>query len=301
MDKKLILTFFLAGALTGASAQEVRCSVRINSDQIEGTYKQVFTSLENALTEFINTRKWSDTQFSNVEKIDCSLQFNIKSVPSQDRYSAELMVQGRRPVYNSSYISSTFNFKDPDVEFSYMENEPLSYNEYTIESNLVAIVSYYIYMILGVDFDTFSPKGGTPFFRQAENIVTLSQSGGEKGWKAFDSNKNRHALVNAYLDESLSSYRQVVYEYHRKGLDDMAQNPEKGRSRITASLEELPKIYEVRPQTVLLTSFLDTKIDELINVYSKANQTEKENVYKLLINIFPAYSSRLEAIRKENK
>lgn len=290
---------FLSGSIL--SAQEFNCKVKINADQIEGTYKQKFSTLETDLSEFINNRKWSETKFSNVEKIDCTLQFTIKSISSQDRYVAELTVQSRRPVFNAAYTTSTFNFKDNEIEFNYLENEPIVYTDHTIESNLVAIVSYYMYMILGMDFDSFSPEGGTPFFRQAENIVTICQTINEKGWKAFDNNKNRHALVTGILEEKMKPFRTLWYEYHRKGLDDMAQSAEKGRSVITKSLSYLEQIQNANSMSVLLSVFMDTKSDELINLYSKSNQTEKDNVYKLLTSIYPAYSQRLEDIRKPSK
>jgi hypothetical protein len=282
-------------------AQEFNCKVRINSDQIEGTYKQKFQTLETALNEFVNTRRWSEAKFSNVEKIDCTMQFVIKSEASTDRYTAELTVQARRPVFNSAYTTSTLNFKDNDVEFSYIENEPIVYTENTIESNLTAIVSYYLYMILGMDFDSFAPEGGTAYFRQAENIVTLCQTINEKGWKAFDSNKNRHALVSGILEEKMKPFRAMWYDYHRRGLDDMAQNVEKGRTVVTKSLDNLTALQQANSLSVLLSVFIDTKLDELVNIYSKANQSEKESVYKLLTGIYPAYSQRLEAIRKASK
>ncbi|MGL4292149.1 MAG: DUF4835 family protein [Bacteroidales bacterium] len=295
--KKLLVALMTFGSFVFASAQEFNCKVKINADQIEGTYKQKFVTLETELTEFINNRKWSEAKFSNVEKVDCTLQFTIKSITSQDRYAAELTVQARRPVYNAAYTTSTFNFKDNEIEFPYVENEPIVYTDHTIESNLVAIVSYYMYMILGMDFDSFAPEGGTPFFRQAENIVTLCQTINETGWKAFDSNKNRHALVSGLLEEKMKPFRQLWYEYHRKGLDDMVQNAEKGKSTITKSLDHLQKMHEANSMSVLLSVFMDTKTDELINIYSKSNQTEKDNVYKLLTSIYPSYSQRLDPIR----
>ena len=296
--KKLLSALFVCMSVHVLSAQEFNCKVKINSDQIEGTYKQMFATLETDLTEFINNRKWSEARFTNIEKIDCTLQFTIKSIPSQDRYAADLTVQARRPVYNAAYTTSTFNFRDSEVEFNYVENEPIVFTEHTIESNLVAILSYYMYMILGMDFDSFSPEGGTPYFRQAENIVTLCQTINEVGWKAFDNNKNRHALVSNMLEEKMKPFRQLWYSYHRKGLDDMAQNAEKGKSVITKSLDNLQLLYDANSMSVLLSVFMDTKADELINIYSKSNQTEKDNVYKLLTAIYPSYSQRLEGIRK---
>lgn len=279
--------------------QELNCTVKINSDQVEGTNKQVFATLERSLSEMVNTRKWTELSFSGIEKIDCTFQLTIKKVTDQTRYSAELIVQSRRPVFNAAYTTALMNFKDTEVEFNYQENEPLVYNEQTIENNLVAVFTYYIYMILGVDSDSFAPLGGSPYFRRAEQIVTQAQSSSEKGWRAFDNNRNRYALVTALLQESLMPYRRFWYDYHRKGLDDLALNVDKGRAQITRSMKALTEIREREPQSVLLSLFIDTKLDELVNLYSKTNQTEKENVYKLLMNIYPAYGSRLADLRKE--
>lgn len=279
--------------------QELNCTVKINSDQVEGTNKQVFATLERSLSEMVNTRKWTELSFSGIEKIDCTFQLTIKKVTDQTRYSAELIVQSRRPVFNAAYTTALMNFKDTEVEFNYQENEPLVYNEQTIENNLVAVFTYYIYMILGVDSDSFAPLGGSPYFRRAEQIVTQAQSSSEKGWRAFDNNRNRYALVTALLQESLMPYRRFWYDYHRKGLDDLALNVDKGRAQITRSMKALTEIRERQPQSVLLSLFIDTKLDELVNLYSKTNQTEKENVYKLLMNIYPAYGSRLADLRKE--
>ena len=301
MFNKFLLSFgclFLGGYIY---SQELNCNVKINTNQIEGTYKQMFTTLENDLTEFINTNKWSDAKFNNVEKIDCSFLFTIKSVTSQDAYSGELTIQARRPVYNSSYTTSTLNFRDTDISFTYQENEPIVYNEQTVESNLVAIITYYIYIIMGMDFDSFSLKGGEQYFRKAESIVTLCQSISESGWRAFENNKNRHALVYSLLEENMSSFRTLWYNYHRKGLDAMSQGADKGKSIITQSLDEVKLIRDANSQSPLLSLFIDTKLDELINVYSLSAQTEKDNIYKHLSNIYPAYTKRLSEIKNPAK
>ena len=282
-------------------SQELNCTVKINAEQIEGTYKQMFSTLENALNEFINTQKWSQAKFNNVEKIDCTFNFVIKSIPQQDRYSGELTVQARRPVYNAAYTTSVFNFKDNEIQFGYVENEPIVYNEYNIESNLVAIVSYYIYMILGVDFDSFSYKGGEPFFKQAANIVTMCQATSEVGWRAFESNRNRHALVTAFTDEATSSFHKLWYDYHRKGLDVMAQSMDKGRSVVSSTFDILQEVKSANSTSVLLSVFIDTKLDELINIYSKAPMNEKQEIYKKLTGLYPGHTSRLQDIKKEFK
>ena len=305
LSKKAILTatVFILSLLFVAEvrSQELNASVKINANQIEGTYKQMFTTLESELNEFINTNKWSDAKFSNVEKIDCNFNFTIKSITSQDTYSGELTVQARRPVYNSSYTTATFNFRDTDISFSYQENEPIVYNEQTIESNLVAIVTYYIYVIMGMDFDTFSPGGGNPYFRKAEAIVNLCQSTPESGWRAFDNTRNRHGLVYSLLEENMRPFRELWYNYHRKGLDVMSQGADKGKSVISECVEQMKTIHQANTQSPLLSVFIDTKLDELINVYSQSSASEKENIHKTLLNIYPSYARRIDEIKKESK
>lgn len=284
-----------------AGAQELKCRVEINSDQIQGTNKQVFSTLKDAIMEFLNNRKWTNAQFAVNERIECTLIITIKDVPETDRYSAEIQVQSRRPVYNSSYSTTLFNFKDSKFEFTYQEFEPLNFTDQTFDSNLTAVLAFYAYMIIGIDFDSFSPEGGEPYFTMAENIVNLAQSSMETGWKAFEDDRNRHALVTAFTEPRTAAFHQLWYDYHRKGLDEMALSTDKGRSKITASIESLKEIRESSPTTILLPLFKDSKLDEVINVYSKAPMQEKEEIYKILIRLYPTDGSRLEEIRKENR
>jgi hypothetical protein len=277
--------------------QELNARVTVNSDKIEGTYTQAFDAMQKTVTEFLNSQKWTSDNYSNKEKIECSFFINVNSVPSSDKYSCELTIQARRPVFNSSYMTSIFNFIDKNVDFEFIENKPLVYNENTIEDNLVAILAFYSYMIIGYDCESFSLKGGEPYFRMAESVVNKSQNLNEKGWKPYESQNNRFALVNAALDNTTSSYGGMWYEYHRIGLDNMAQNLEKGRNRITSALQALKEVKSASPMSVLLDNFADTKIDELINIYSKADSKEKEEVYTLLSDIYPSYTDRLKAIR----
>ena len=191
-----IMCFLLLSSFL--SAQELNCRVQVNSDKIQGTNKQVFTTLEQAISEYINNRKWSNAQISNNERIECTFLFTVNEV-EDNRYKCDLQVQSRRPVYNASYSTAMLNFRDTEFEFNYQEYEPLVYNENTLESNLTAVIDFYVYMILGLDFDSFSPEGGTVFFQKAEKIVAMGQSSMEIGWKAFESNRNRHALMSAFI------------------------------------------------------------------------------------------------------
>ncbi|MDR1403755.1 MAG: DUF4835 family protein, partial [Tannerellaceae bacterium] len=219
--RKIFLFICLSAAgFCGAQAQEINARITINSDKIQGS-KQIYTSLQTALTEFVNNRKWTDATFAVNEKIDCTMTIIINGREG-DTFKSEIQIQARRPVYNSSYSTAILNFRDVQLDFEYIEFSPLEYTENTLQNNLTATVIYYIYLILGFDFDSFSAKGGTSFFQQAQQIVNLCQSQPTwNGWKAFDNNRNRHALVTAITESQAEPFRDIWYTYHRKGLDEM--------------------------------------------------------------------------------
>ena len=280
--------------------QELNCRVEINTDQIQNVNKEVFTTLQEAITEYINTNRWGNAQFSANEKIECTMFFTIKSY-SDMAMTGELQVQSLRPVYNSSYTTTLLNFKDTKIDFTYQENEPLVFSETTMESNLTAILNFYAYLILALDFDSFSPFGGDYYFEKAAEVVQMAQSSGEKGWKAFEDTKNRSAVLSAYTDNATKALRSLSYTYHRKGLDEMALSVDKGRAAVTSALEELNKVYDVAPMSVGLSMFKDAKLDELTNIYSKAGTTEKDKVYELLYPIYPTEGQRLKKIKEVSK
>ena len=291
-----MLAILLLSNIFYAHSQELNCMVEINSSQIEGTDKSVFTTLQESITEYFNTTKWTNAQFSANEKIECRFFMTIKEYDGE-KFTGDIQVQLSRPVYNSNYTTTLLNFKDTKVEFTYQENEPLIFNENAMESNLTAILNFYAYMFLALDFDSFSPNGGQPYYDKAASIVQMAQSSGEVGWKAFEDTKNRSAVLSAYTDGNTKGIRNLIYNYHRKGLDEMATSPDKGRAAITESLNEIKKIYDVAPMSVALSMFKDAKLDELVNVYSKAGSTEKDQVYELLKPIYPTESSRLNQIK----
>ncbi|MDE7393300.1 MAG: DUF4835 family protein, partial [Muribaculaceae bacterium] len=200
-------------------------------------------------------------------------------------------------VYNSSYTTTLINFKDSKVEFNYQEGEPLIFNLNNMESQLTAILNFYAYLILAIDFDSFSPQGGDPYFERLAMIVQQAQSSGETGWRQFEDTKNRSAVLSAFTDQSTSSLRNLIYDYHRNGLDQMSVAADKGRAKITQSLGTLQSIYSANPMSVGLSMFKDAKLDELVNVYSKASQSERDQVYKLLLDIYPTDSERINLIK----
>ncbi|MDE5555284.1 MAG: DUF4835 family protein [Muribaculaceae bacterium] len=289
----LLIPFTVA---TTVSAQELNCKVEINTDQVEGTNKQVFTTLQEAMNDYMNTNVFTNNQFSANEKIDCRLFFTVKEY-NDGKITGDLQVQSSRPVYNSTYTTTLLNFKDTKIDFNYMENEPLVFTLDRMESQLTAILNFYAYLILALDYDSFSPRGGEPYFERLKTIVQQAQSSGETGWKAFEDTKNRSAVLSAYTDQSTQSLRDLLYNYHRKGLDEMSVSPDKGRAKITESLDVIKEVYSKAPMSVGLSMFKDAKLDELVNVYSKATSEERNKVYNILQDIYPTEQERLNKIK----
>jgi len=302
--KSLILTFAIAFTSLLAMAQtesnELNCTFEVNSQKVANANKEVFSTLQEAVSEYMNTTKWTDATFGMNERIVCKLYLTVASYDdSNGKIVGDLQVQSQRPVYNSSYMSTVINFKDTKVEFNYQSGDPLTFSEVDMESNLTAILNFYAYLIIAMDFDTFAERGGDPYYEKAANVVRLAQSTGETGWKAFEDTKNRSAVLSAYTDKATSPIREVLYNYHRLGLDQMSVSVDKGRATITKSLDLLKKIYDVSPMSVCLSMFKDAKLDELVNVYSKANTSEKESVYETLYPLWPTEQQRLNNIKKE--
>ena len=297
MRRILGLIFLFMGLVSGAQAQELNCAVEVNSQQVEGTNKNVFNALQEAISTYMNETKFSNAIFSPNEKIECRLFLTVKEY-TDDRIKGELQLQLSRPVYNSTYTTTLFNFRDTKVEFGYREGDPLIFNENTVENNLTAILDYYAYLFLAIDFDSFSPKGGQPFYDRAQSVVQQAQSIGEVGWRTFEDTKNRAAVLSSYTDTNTAGIRNLLYNYHRKGLDEMVTSPDKGRAVITESLKELKTIADNSPMSVALSLFRDSKLDELVNIYSKAPSAERETAYDILQPIYPTESERLDKIKK---
>ena len=296
----IALAFVLAGpcSVQRVSAQELEAKVVVNHQKIQGTNTSVFTTLQETVTEFLNTRKWSNAQYATREKIVCSFNLIVNEYSDDGRFSCALMVQANRPVYNASYNTTVFNFNDNAVDFNYIEHDKLEFSDEMIDNNLTAVLAYYAYLIIGFDMDTFSPKGGTDILHKAENVVNNAQMIGEDGWKAFGDSKNRHALINDYMNGAMEPYRQLMYDYHRKGLDEMSQNAERGRSNITTSLALLEKAKQDKPMSVLPQLFTEIKKDELLGIYSKGTTKEKEDVARILTLANPSYSTDWEEMKK---
>lgn len=294
MNILLLVAVLSAPALT--RAQELNCSVTVNADQISGS-KQVFETLQEAISEYMNTTVFTNAQFSPNEKIECRLFFTIKEY-ADDVLKGDLQVQSLRPVYNSSYTTTLINFKDSKIDFTYRENEPLVFSVNNMESQLTAILNFYAYLILAIDFDSFAPNGGDSYFDRLKQIVQMAQSSGEAGWKAFEDTKNRSAVLSVYTEPATSAIRDLTYRYHRLGLDQMATSVDRGRATVTESLGVIGNIYSATPMSVALSMFKDAKLDELVNIYSKAPAEERTKVYNLLEPIYPTEQTRLEEIKR---
>ena len=291
----LICFCFLSNAIEG---QELNALITINSDKVQGTNKQIFSTLENALMEFINNKKWTTATFAQNERIDCSFSIIVNTL-EDNRFNAEIQVSARRPVYNSTYQTTIFNFRDTEFDFEYTEFERLEYMENVLNSNLTATIIYYIYLILGFDFDSFSPNAGQPYFQQAQQIVTLAQSQPAwNGWTAFANKRNRHAFATALTENQGNVFHEMWYTYHRKGLDEMAANPDRGRVNLIDALPALKELKTNRPNSALIQFFSECKLDETIAVYSKATSQEKQDAYKLFSDLFPTAASRYESLRQ---
>ena len=303
MKNKLLILFVALlstfSAFADDDATEFNCEVDVNSDKVNTTNKDIFNDLKQAVNEYMNTTKWTNATFGTNEKIYCKLLITLSSWDdATGLMKGDLQIQSQRPVYNSSYTTALINFKDTKVNFTYESGQQLVFSELEMEDNLRAILNFWAYMILALDFDSFELNGGDPYYEKAAQIVRMAQSSGESGWKAFEDNNNRSAVLSAFTDKATSPIRQMLYDYHRMGLDQMAVTVDKGRSAITHTLENLAKIYDVAPMSICLTMFKDAKLDELINIYSKANTSEKESVYEMLYQIYPSETTRLDEIKK---
>jgi hypothetical protein len=295
MIKKIVFAFFACFFVIIIHAQELNCNVQINSDQIIGSNKAVFNTLQKSISEFVNNRRWTELTYANAERIECSMTIIVKKLDG-DNFTTEIQIQSRRPVYNTSYNTTLFNFKDNEFDFEYKEFDQLELNANTITSNLTAVLAYYSYLIIGYDMDSYTRFGGTPYFQSAESIVNAAQSLSYKGWKAFESTKNRYALTNNLMDEAFKKFRSFFYDYHRLGLDEMSINAVNGRAKIAEGLPLVREANRARPSAIVIASFMDAKSDELINIFKKSTEKEKKDVVQVLTDINPTQTTRYESI-----
>ena len=283
------------------SAQELQAKITINHAQISGTEKGVFDNLQQTLQQFVNNRQWTHLQFQKNERIICNFNITVtKYDRDQNLFTCKALIQANRPVFNSAYTSTLYNNVDDNFTFRFAEYDQLEFNELQIDNQLTALFAYYAYLIIGIDLDSFAPKGGEDILQRCMNLTNNAQNLDYPGWKAFSDDRNRYAIISDYLDGALEPFRQLQYDYYRKGLDEMANNAERGRTEITAALETgLKKAKENRPLSLLPQIWTDFKKDELANIYrGKGTQKEKESIYELLFSINPSQNKYWDQIKE---
>ncbi len=288
-----ILLLFVCLPLHG---QELRCQANVSSPQVQGSNKQVFDAMRKAMYEFLNNTKWTDHVFAEEERIDCSFMFRITDQISMDEFRGTLTVQARRPVFGTDYQTILMNHQDTDIHFRFAEFEPLEYNEQAHTSNLVAILAYYVNIILGLDYDSFSQDGGNLFFERAENIVINAANAPESGWKAFENQRNRYWLVENLLNSKYESFRTCLYRYHRLGLDKMSGSVNESRAEISEAITDLRGPYRENSQAMIWTVFFTAKADEIKNIFSEGFPDEKARIVMVLKEIDPANTTKWDAI-----
>ncbi len=282
-------------------AQELQAKITINHNQIQGTDKSVFENLQQTLEQFVNDRQWTNLQFQKNERIQCSFNITVtKYDKSSNLFTCKALIQASRPVYNSAYTTTIYNNSDNEFTFEFAEFDQLEFNEETLDNQLVALFAYYAYLIIGINLDTFAPMGGEDVLQRCMTLTNNAQNLNFPGWKSFDNDRNRFAIINDYLDGGMAPFRQLQYDYYRKGLDEMANNAERGRTEITTAIQEdLKKCHEDKPLSRLPQIWTDYKKDELASIYNgKGTQKEKEKIYEMLFNINASQSNAWDLIKK---
>jgi len=288
-------------AVLGINAQELQVKVNINHSQIQGTDASVFENLQQTMEQFLNERSWTDLQFQKNECIQASLNITVnKYNRDENRFECTALIQANRPVFNSAYTTTLYNNKDANFNFDFQQFDQLNFVEENIDNQLTALLAYYAMLIIGLDLDSFAPMGGTDVLQRCLVLVNNAQNLGFPGWKSFEDNRNRFAIINDYLDEAMKPFRQLQYDYYRKGLDEMANNAERGRTEISTALEDdLQKAHQDKPLSLLPQIWTDYKKDELANIYKgKGTQKEKQRIYDILMGLNASQNNSWEAIKQ---
>ena len=281
--------------------QELEAKININHSKVQGTDASVFDNLKQTLEQFVNERQWTALQFQKNERITCNFNITVdKYVQAENRFECTATIQANRPVFNAAYTTTIYNNTDKNFQFSFAQFDQLNFNDETVDNQLTALFAYYAYLIIGINLDTFSPLGGTDVLQRCMYLVNNAQDLGFPGWKSFEDSRNRFAIINDYLDEAMKPFRQLQYDYYRKGLDEMANNVERGRTEVTTALENgLKKAHEEKPLSLVPQIWTDYKKDELANIYKgKGTQKEKETVYDILFSINASQNNTWEKIKQ---
>lgn len=284
----------------GVQSQELQVKININSSQVEGSDKSVFENLQQTLEQWMNDKQWTELQFQKNERINVTFNITVsKYDKANNRFTCTAMIQANRPVYNSAYTTTLYNNKDGDFNFDFIQFDQLNYNDEMIDNQLTALMAYYAYLIIGLDLDSFGPMAGTEVLLRCMNLTNNAQDLGFPGWKAFEDSRNRFAIINDYLDEAMKPFRQLQYDYYRKGLDEMSNNAERGRTNVSEALELLKQAHQDKPLSMVPQIWTDYKRDELANIYKgKGTQKEKDAVYNILFNLNASQNDAWEKIKQ---
>ncbi len=279
-------------------SQEMDCRVQISTPGMSEHDRQIMRTLRSDIYDFINQRNWTNYQFNPNERIESTIVITIEEKEGNDLYKGTIQVQLRRPVYNSSYNSPVLNINDRDFHFRYRENEPLEYSDNAFNCNLTSVIAYYVYMIIGFDFDTFTHLGGTPYFEKAQDVVNLAQSSNKPGWRSYESRQNRYWLIENIFNSNYRPIREALYTYHRLGFDKMIDNMDMARENVTEALELLRRAHRQRPGSYLMQIVMTTKNDEIVNLYTEATSREQNDAISILTEIDPANADKYRKINQ---
>ena len=289
-----VLIFSIISQLNG---QELNCLVIVNSDEIQNSNTQVYSTLQKSITEYMNNTRWTTNNYKPQEKINCAIKLFVKKETSSNQFEIDFHVQASRPVFNSTYQTPIFNYIDNEISITYNEFESLIYNENSFESNLVSLLTFYAYTIIGIDADTFLPNGGEKFHEKAENVVNQAQQGGYSGWNRIDGNNTRYQLNENILSPAYKDYRDILYTYHLKGLDLMSDNKKEAKKNIADALMRLQNIYNRRSNAFLLRVFIDAKSEEIADVFSEGPRVNTAKLKEMLLKIYPTFNNEWEKIK----
>lgn len=291
-----IISLFAVLCFGFAQAQELNCTVTVNADQVGGTNQQVFKTLQRSLTDYINKTDWTGQGYKPNERINCSMFINVSSYVG-GAFTATIQVGASRPAFNSTYATPILNFNDKDFEFSYTEFQNLTFNPTIFESNLISVVTFYCFMIIGMDADTFSPEGGTPYLETAQEVVNIAQTSGSKGWSGSDGNANRYFLVNDMLSTTYAPFREAMYKYHFEGMDLMARDPKLAKENIKSAIEKMMEVHSVRPNSLMSRVFFDAKADEIVSIFSGGPKVSITELTDNLNRISPLNAAKWTGIK----
>ncbi len=293
---KLFFVFCFLFNLLQLNAQELNCTVVINADQTGEQNLQIFKTLERSLNDFINKTSWTNKIIAPEERIESGMVITITEY-DVDFFKANIQVQSSRPIFNSTYSSPVFNFNDKDFNFNYVEFQNIQLNPNQFQSNLTSVISYYVYIILGIDSDTFSKNGGTEYFIKAKNVLDVAQSSGYKGWSAIDGNQTRYTLIDQILSPTYVEYRNILYTYHRLAMDVMSENQKKAKERVIIALNEFKRMNSRRPNSFIQRTFFDAKADEIEQIYTGGQSVKITDLVDLLNRVSPNNSSKWKNIK----